>query len=117
MREAGWNLYIDGRMLARERHAYGLTGIERSPHKTISSMGWRDYYSTRNLVWILKARNQRVAAGRYIARRVFAKAIYNALRDPRLAWKYFTLGFRAALDGYTGRLGKTVEPTASKTNM
>lgn len=117
MREAGWNLYIDGRMLARERHAYGLAGIERSPHKTISSMGWRDYYSTRNLVWILKARNQRVAAGRYIARRVFAKAIYNALRDPRLAWKYFTLSFRAALDGYTGRLGKTVEPTASKTSM
>lgn len=117
MREAGWNLYIDGRMLARERHVYGLTGTERFPSKKINSVSWRDYYSTRNLVWILRTHQQHAAAVRYIARRVVAKAIYNTPRSPRLAWKYILLGLRAAMDGYTGRLGKTIEPAASKTDM
>jgi len=117
MRSAGWNLYVNGEIVARERHAYGRYGAEARPDKKIISVGWRDYYNTRNLVWILKSHHHRVAALRYVAKRVVGKAVYNSSRNPGLAWRYLTVGFRAAFDGYTGRLGKTVEPTASKTGM
>ena len=112
---AGWHLYIDGDMLAREREIHGLIGADKSPNRTIKCVRWRDYYSTRNVLWILLSRHHHIAATRVIARRIVAKTVYNLPRRPRLARAYFTLGVRAAFDAYAGRLGRTIDPLTWET--
>jgi GT2 family glycosyltransferase len=114
---AGWQLYINGNTLARERHIYGLIGADKSPNRAIQSVGWRDYYSTRNIIWILNSRHHHIAAARVIARRIIAKTVYNLPCSPRLAWAHFTLGVRAAFDAYTGRMGRTIDPLTGETTI
>lgn len=111
---AGRKLYVNGAKWARERQVFGLIGNDKSPSRRLDAVGWRDYYSTRNLVWILRSRGHHVAAARVLARSILAKAVYNLPRDPRAAWSHFARGARAALDAYTGRMGRTVDPVPSR---
>jgi glycosyltransferase involved in cell wall biosynthesis len=111
LRAAGRQMYVNGELWHRERCTYGLIGIDRSPSRTIKSLGWRDYYSTRNLVWILRSNRRHTAAARVVGRRVLAKAIYNLPRSPLTAWAYVALGTRATFDAYAGRMGRTIDPT------
>jgi hypothetical protein len=41
----------------------------------------------------------------------FAKPLANLVRTPRLAVAHLGLGLRASRDGWTGRLGRRVEPS------
>lgn len=111
---SGLRLYVDGDKLARERRAYDIFGTDKSPRMRLTTVGWRDYYSTRNLIWILRSRHYHVAAMQVVARRV-AKAVYNSLRRPRIALTYFAFGIRATFDAYTGRMGRTIEPVPEHT--
>jgi glycosyltransferase involved in cell wall biosynthesis len=111
LRTAGHRLYVDGEKWAGERFDRGRTGLDRRPSKHVRPLGWRDYYSTRNLVWILRRHRRHRAAARFLALRVVAKAAYNSVRSPRLAWRHLNLGARAGLDAYRGRMGRTVEPS------
>jgi glycosyltransferase involved in cell wall biosynthesis len=110
LRAAGYTLYVDGDEWATLRSASGRTGLDHRPSKLVRPVGWRDYYSTRNLVWILRSRGRHVAAARFMAVRIVGKAAYNATRSPRLAWSHLRLGVRAGVDAYLGRMGRTVEP-------
>ncbi len=110
LQAAGKNLYINGDLLARERRIYGLMGTDKSPSRRITALGWRDYYSTRNLIWILLQQHRRIAAVRVIVRRIVAKSAYNLLRSPRVTLAYLCLGFRAVCDAYLGRMGRTIDP-------
>lgn len=107
--EAGWNIYADGDAWADARFAAGRIGIDRSPSRVIQSVGWRFYYSTRNLVWIL-ARRGEMAGIVHVIGRMLAKFVYNLPRHPRVAMSYLRLGARAVFDGWAGRMGRTVEP-------
>jgi glycosyltransferase involved in cell wall biosynthesis len=112
LRFAGRPLYVSGEFLHRERGVYGILGQRKPPNRTITTLGWRDYYSTRNLVWILRHNRRHMAAVRVVMRRVVAKAAYNVTRDPTTAWTHVALGTRATFDAYTGRMGRTIEPGA-----
>ena len=110
LRAAGYKLYVDGDEWATLRSARGRTGLDHRPSKQVRPVGWRDYYSTRNLVWILRSRGRHVAAARFMAVRIVGKAAYNVTRSPRLASSHLRLGVRAGVDAYRGRMGRTVEP-------
>jgi glycosyltransferase involved in cell wall biosynthesis len=115
LQAAGRPLYVNGDVWYRERHVYGLLGIDKLPSRAIKSIGWRDYYGTRNLVWILRSNRHHVAAARVVARRVGAKAVYNLFRNPASAWGHLALGARATFDAYAGRMGRTVDPAIGRT--
>lgn len=110
--EAGWRLLANGDAWSESRRASGRMGIDRSPSRTIGAVGWRTYYSTRNLIWILRQRGAHGAAARVIARTI-AKGVYNLPRDPSAAWRYLKLAGRGILDALGGRLGRTFDPTSS----
>lgn len=109
LRAAGWRLYVDGEAWTRERRVWGRIGVHRSPSRELQPPGWRDYYRTRNIIWILRRDGHHLAVARFMGRRL-AKAAYNAPRRPKAAWRHLSLGLRAAFDGYVGRMGRRVDP-------
>lgn len=113
LRAAGRQLYVSGDLWRRERQAHGHLGLDRRPNRIVTVPSWRDYYSTRNLVWILHLNRSNLAAARVTIRLAVAKPLYNLPRRPRAALAHFALGIRAAFDAYTDRMGRTVEPIVS----
>jgi len=107
---AGHQLYMNGETCLRERRAKGLIGIDRRPSRKLAQLSWRDYYSTRNLVWILRSRGQHVPAARVVTRRVLAKAALNIPHSPRLAWAHLVMSGRASVDAYRSQMGRTIDP-------
>lgn len=112
LKAAGHPLYIDGDTCLRERKVKGLLGIDRQPRRQLGSINWRNYYTTRNLIWILRTNGHHRSAVRVVAHRILAKGLYNLRSNPTGAWAHSVMGIRAALDAYTGRMGRTVEPAA-----
>ncbi|QNN52118.1 glycosyltransferase [Nocardioides mesophilus] len=111
---AGYPLFVSGQLWLEERRVRGRLGLTQAPARELGAPGWRDYYATRNLIWILRRRSA-LGAARVVLRRVLVKPIINLPRHPRYAAAHLRLGVRAAFDGYAGRLGRRVEPSnASK---
>lgn len=114
LRSAGRRLYASGELWRREREAYGRQALDPRPARTVRVPSWRDYYSTRNLVWILRRNRSHLGAARVALRRAIVKPLYSLPYQPRAALAHLALGIRATFDGYTGRMGRTVEPATSK---
>lgn len=110
---AGRRLYIDGAVCLRERRVKGLVGVNRRPSRELGAVGWRDYYTTRNLVWILRNCGHHRTVLRVVAHRVVGKGLYNVRRNPLAARSHIALGLRATFDAYRGRMGRTVEPASA----
>jgi len=107
----GFTIWAHGDLWRREREHHGRLGIDRNPSRSLGDASWRRYYSLRNLLLILRDRGrQRAALG--VAGRSLAKPAFNLPRDPALAAAHLRLNGRAVLDGYLGRVGRTVEPQA-----
>lgn len=109
LRTAGWRLYVDGATWTRERRVWGWAGVDRVPSRKLQAVGWRDYYRTRNMTWILRRNGYHLTAARFVARR-FAKVAYNVPRSPATGLAHLSLGIRAAYHAYTGEMGRTVDP-------
>ena len=107
LRRGGWSLYSSGQ--ARE---HGLTNMvdDRRTSGTITAPSWRRYYSLRNLIIVLR-RDGRLFAPIFMSLVAgIAKPIANLPRRPRQGWRNLTVNLRAIRDGWTGTLGKTVDP-------
>jgi len=108
---AGWSLYGHGPRWHAGRRAGGRLGHTATPSRALDEPTWRRYYSLRNLIYILRARGRSGAALRVTAVTGFAKPAMNLARTPGLAWRHLRVNARASRDGWTGRMGRTVEPT------
>jgi GT2 family glycosyltransferase len=111
MGAAGYGIYVHGGLWYDDRAFFGHLADRTLPSRTLDQVTWRRYYSTRNLIYILRTRGHHVGAARLAARSV-AKPIYNLPRSPVLAARHLALNFRAILDAYRGRMGLTVSPVA-----
>jgi glycosyltransferase involved in cell wall biosynthesis len=112
--EAGRRLYVRGDLWAREREFYGRRGRDKAEGRRIGPIGWRDYYSIRNLVWILRSRGHHLGAARVIVRSVIGKSVYSLSGKPHAALAHLRQGLHASFDAYTGRMGRTIEPDSDK---
>jgi glycosyltransferase involved in cell wall biosynthesis len=112
MGDAGYALYAHGGLWHSGRCAGGRLGLRPAPSRALDVPTWRRYYSLRNLVFILRDRGRSAAALRVTAVTGFAKPAANLFRAPRLAWRHLVVNARACRDGWTGRMGRTVEPAA-----
>jgi glycosyltransferase involved in cell wall biosynthesis len=111
LQDAGFALFASGATWRRAREDAGRLGAVPGPARTLAEPGWRRYYSQRNLVAILRAHGAPAGAARVTAVVAIAKPLANLVRSPGLALRHLGLGIRASFDGWTGRLGRRVEPS------
>jgi rhamnopyranosyl-N-acetylglucosaminyl-diphospho-decaprenol beta-1,3/1,4-galactofuranosyltransferase len=111
LRDAGYSLYGHGPSWYEGRAAGGRLGAHLAPARSLGEPTWRRYYSLRNLVWILRAIGRRRSAMRVAVLTGLGKPIANLPRRPRAAVRHLRLNWAACRDAWTGRMGRTVEPT------
>ena len=112
LRDLGYVALIEGSVAHWARARVGhLGGGARAPRRAPIGAAWRRYYSLRNLVFILRERGHRSAALRVSLQDGVLKALAIAVRRPRSGWPHIRLTAKALADGWTGRLGRRVEPT------
>jgi hypothetical protein len=110
LRRAGWSLAADGPALRHDREQRRAVATPPVPRRSLDPVSWRRYYSLRNLIVILRDHGHASTAARVALVVGFGKPIANLVRQPRLALAHLRLNARACRDGWTGRLGRRVEP-------
>lgn len=113
--QAGYELWIDGDLHRAYREDSGRTHLVRSrrlvPDDPYSGI-WRRYYVTRNYIYRMTRTFDRKDLARRQARRALLQSAGSWLRGPRYGLRYTALQARGIIDGYRGRLGRTVQPMA-----
>ena len=113
LRAAGYAIYGHGDLWREERRRQGRLGLTVRPAAGIAEPSWRRYYSLRNLIAILRSSGNTGGALRVTLVTGLAVPALNLARRPRLAARNLGLNTRACLHAWTGRMGRTVEPTQS----
>lgn len=109
LQRAGYDLYAHGELWRARRHRRArLADAPGRPGQP--SPPWRRYYGVRNLVHILRATGHPLAAARVAVRSGIARPFWGLLAGEAQALEAIRLGVRGALDGWTGRLGRTIAP-------
>ena len=114
LKGAGYRFVVDGTLMLRERAATGRLGRTVIRDIRSTSSPWRDYYSLRNRIYILKHHGHPMAA-LWVAASV---GLVKPMLRRRDADAHLRRGLqrRAVVDGWCGRLGRTVEPNGQKTS-
>lgn len=109
LEKAGYHLYCNGLLRFEARRRRGRLGIDVRPRWRSGRPAWRRYYSIRNLIWILRRNGSVLAAAWLTLTAGIGKPLLGLVvgasngREARLA-------FKACRHGWTGRLGRRVEP-------
>lgn len=107
---AGYTLYGHGALWLESRRRSGRLGHSLRPSRPVDAPTWRDYYSLRNVIHILRRFGHPWVAARVSFETGLAKPLWNLPRRPVLAIRRLRLNLTALLDGWTGRMGRRVEP-------
>jgi GT2 family glycosyltransferase len=110
LRAGGWSLYSLGQISLHRRRRRGRVGRSFRPSRRIDAVDWRNYYSLRNLVWICRSHGLRRTALRVSLVRGVGKPVGNLIHQPLRALRALRFNWQACVDGWRGRLGRTVEP-------
>jgi rhamnopyranosyl-N-acetylglucosaminyl-diphospho-decaprenol beta-1,3/1,4-galactofuranosyltransferase len=106
---AGYHFYAHGDLWRERRAAAGRLGLDLVPDKRIGPMNWRRYYVLRNSVYMLRRFGHPRTAVRVTLVNL-GKPIVNLPLHPRLAITHLATNLRACRDGWTGRMGRRLEP-------
>lgn len=110
--DAGYHIYVDGdaALLRRERNER-LELPSRSRSKVDSTMPpWRVYYTTRNLVWMLRLTGNPAGALRVSVRRGLGRGVSHLAVSPRTARKHLKAGLLGIRHGWTNVMGPVLDP-------
>jgi GT2 family glycosyltransferase len=114
LRRSGYRVLLSGELAHWARSFHGRLGIaQSSPSASMTRTTWRQYYTLRNLVDILRTNGRSLLAARVAMTRGVGKGIVHGARHPRDARPTMSLTWRAIRDGWRGRLGRSVEPDAT----
>jgi rhamnopyranosyl-N-acetylglucosaminyl-diphospho-decaprenol beta-1,3/1,4-galactofuranosyltransferase len=108
---AGYHFYAHGDLWRLRREAAGRMGLELSPDRRVGPFNWRRYYVLRNSIYMLRRFGHPLTAVRVTVVNL-AKPIVNLPFRPRLAFQHLQMSLRACRDGWTGRMGRRLEPDA-----
>lgn len=115
LRRAGRRLLVDGELMHGYRRRAGRLRLVRRkawvPRHSPATL-WRRYYSTRNYIFAMHASFHRPDLARRESAKAIARSVSAWARGPRYGAAFARLQLRAVADGWRGRLGCTVEPTA-----
>jgi len=111
MRSHGYRILVSGDLVRWARTLHGRLGMgQPRASVTTTRIPWRQYYILRNMIDILRRNGHPWAALRVAATRGIGKSVVQAVRSPRLALSGGRLTIRAIVDGWRGRLGRSLEP-------
>jgi glycosyltransferase involved in cell wall biosynthesis len=112
LRRAGYHMYAPGPLWLERRRCEGRTGITGRPSVRVGEPTWRRYYSLRNLIHILRSAGAVTPAVWVTLVHGIGKPATNMLHNPGQATRYVRLSLRACVDGWSGRMGRTVDPSS-----
>jgi glycosyltransferase involved in cell wall biosynthesis len=119
---AGFHLYADGdhwSEMRADKRARGVLssdavvtgpGKRGGPQRQVQPT-WRRYYSMRNLIYLLRRRGAHWTAARVSLSRGIARPMLSWLSGSGDGFGGVSMSFRAVLDGWIGRMGRTVDPS------
>ena len=110
LKRRGYTLWGLGEVWRERRVAAGRGSYDFRPSPRLSQVGWRRYYSLRNVIWILRHHGHARAAMRVTIVNGLGKPLANFPIAPRLALGHLRLNAKAIRDGWTDRMGRRVEP-------
>ncbi len=110
LRRAGYRIVAHGRMWKERREAAGRIGLKTKRRWTAHS-GWRRYYVNRNYIVMMREMGRTDLALRRAFVEAFLRPLCTLAVSPRTAWCSAMMSWRAAIDGWRGRMGRTLEPT------
>lgn len=120
LKAAGYSLYADGDQWRRRKEVKREQGLlppedvsARRAEETnwkVTTPSWRRYYSLRNLTFILRSHGRSWTAMKVGLSRGIGKPLLNIPLSPGPAWSSLRLNARALIDGWLGRMGRTVPP-------
>ena len=114
-RRAGYRLVVSSELLRWARAHHGRLGRPRpSASAQARLVPWRRYYTLRNLVFVLRWHGRHLTAARVALVRGLGKAAAISLRHPGRAGIELGIAWWAVRDGWTGRLGRRMEPGATR---
>jgi GT2 family glycosyltransferase len=111
---SGYTLYGYGPLWLESRKQTGRVGLKIRPSRRLHPVNWRDYYSLRNAIFILRRFGHRRTALRVTLVHGLAKPMVNVAISPRLAFQHLRINIRAIRDGWTDRMGRRVEPDGGR---
>lgn len=111
LRNHGFRLYAHG---DRWRTMRSRRKDPTKPRARVAAPNWRRYYSLRNQLFVLRSYGYWHTAVKISLVRGILKPLVNLPFAPRLAFQNLTLNVRAIIDGWRGRLGRTLEPNEAQ---
>lgn len=112
-RRAGLKCLVDGELMHWHRAQAGRLGLRRARSRwalTPPQSLWRDYYSTRNYIFLMRERFQRPDLAWKEATRALLRSLAAWRRGPGYARAVAAMRLWGVRDGLSGRLGRRVEP-------
>ena len=107
---AGYTLYGYGPLWLESRRRTDRLQLELRPSRRVGKFDWRDYYSLRNAIFILRRFGRPGTALRVTLVQGLAKPIANLPLSPASALTHLRFNIRAIAHGWLGRMGRRVEP-------
>jgi glycosyltransferase involved in cell wall biosynthesis len=112
LKRAGWSIYAQGTLWRDRRERAGRLGLDGRPSRRLAEPTWRRYYSLRNAIHILRSFGHPGTALRITLLQGVGKPLANMVVEPGPAWRHLRINLRACRDGWTGRMGRTIDPGA-----
>lgn len=113
LRRAGYSVYAHGDLWLDRRAQEERLGLDMRPSTRIAELNWRRYYSLRNSIYILRSHGRWTSAVRVTAIKGLAKPLANLFTSPTGAAQHLKMNARACYDGWTGRMGRRLDPDGS----
>lgn len=111
VRKAGFRFLIDGPLMWKHREKKGRLKFNRRRSLIAEypfPLIWRRYYRTRNYIFMMRRTFLRPDLARRETMKAVARALFSWFRGVRYGAAFSRLELRAILDGYRGRMGRTV---------
>ena len=113
IRRAGYRLMVSGDLMKECRARSGRLGCLPPrpvvPHHAYEAL-WRRSYSTRNYIFAMNRTFGRPDLARRELFKALARMCFSLGRGPRYGLGFMKLQWRGVVDGYLGRMGRTVSP-------
>jgi GT2 family glycosyltransferase len=113
LRRAGYRLLVDGNLMREARARAGRLNLKQRrslrPRVSLNDI-WRQYYSTRNYIFMMRQTFQRPDLAQREALKAIGRALFSWRRGPKYGTAFASLQLRGVLDGYVSRMGRTVLP-------
>lgn len=109
LKRSGYRVIANGDLWRKRRADAGRLGVQLRPDRRCV-IKWQKYYVTRNYIFTMRQAGKTNLALKRALIQTVVKPLYTLPSSPRRAWRGFRLAWRASVDGFRGRMGRTLEP-------